>query len=108
VATVITYFTYTRQATAALTRHPEERSMPSRAVIEDAPGGTLHCVYLEAGSSNGFALCDLPRAEDVTSAVMVVNVPGHVTELRTMPLVSMQELPLLAEKAAAIAYHAAG
>ena len=63
---------------------------------------------MEIGSNDGFVLFEVPDADSVTVGTMVVNAAGHLTNVRTVPLVKAEQLPRLAEQAAAIAYRAPG
>jgi uncharacterized protein with GYD domain len=108
MSTFITYFTYTQAAMAAFTQSPEDRGLPLKGLIEGAMGGTMHGVYWEIGSNNGFVLYDVPQAEQAMVGTMVANAAGHLTNLRTVPLVTAQQLASVASQAAAIAYRAPG
>jgi uncharacterized protein with GYD domain len=80
---------YTPEAWATLVDHPQDRSRPVQAMIENV-GGRLDAFYFAFGDYDVVSIAELP--DDVTAAAMTIAVSagGSVKSIKTTPLLTAQ------------------
>jgi len=83
-------FSYTREATAAFIKKPEDRSAPVRALVEKM-GGRIMCFFYCFGDYDG--VCIVEGTDDATclATVMAAFSPGHLSDIKTTVLLTMEE-----------------
>lgn len=81
---------YTREATAAMVKSPQDRAEALRPVIEGL-GGKLVSMYFAFGEYDVVGLAEMP--DNVSSAAfsLAVSASGAVSAIKTTPLMTMQE-----------------
>ena len=83
-------FSYTREATAAFIKKPEDRAAPVKALVEKL-GGRMLGFYYCFGDYDG--VCIVEGTDDVTclATVMAAFAPGHLSDIKTTKLLTMEE-----------------
>ncbi|OGO37463.1 MAG: hypothetical protein A2W35_14070 [Chloroflexi bacterium RBG_16_57_11] len=101
----MTQFAYTVEGWKSLTRNPEDRSVPLRALI-DKLGGKLLNIYYSFGDYDGVVIMEAPDAQTVVTALLAIVNAGHVSSLKTSQLFTTQEGMEAMAKANKIVYPA--
>ena len=80
---------YTPEAWATLVEHPQDRSRPVQALVENI-GGKLEAFFFAFGDYDVVSIADLP--DDITAAAMAIAVSagGSVKAIKTTPLLTAQ------------------
>jgi len=101
----MTQFSYTAQAWAALAKQPEDREKALAGLIERMGGRSLSFYYC-FGEYDGVFTYEAP--DDATAAAMVIAAisPGHVKDIRTTKLLTMQDTLEVMRKAGGASYRA--
>ena len=72
--TYMTSFIYNGEGWQKLAKHPEDRSVPVKALMEKL-GGRLISMYYMAGDHDGFIIYEAPDAKVAATAVVADNRP---------------------------------
>jgi uncharacterized protein with GYD domain len=86
----MTQFSMKAEAWAALTRNPEDRSVPVKAMIEKL-GGKFIAMYYTFGEYDGLVISEFPDNAGTMSSVLASIVPGHLSATRTTVLLTVAE-----------------
>jgi uncharacterized protein with GYD domain len=92
-------FTYTPEAWAALTKKPQDRSIPIKQLAERL-GGRLVGLYYCFGEYDGIVLFEAPDDISASAASLAASSAGHIKSIRTTRLYSVQEMMEAMHKAA--------
>lgn len=90
---------YGSQALAAMTRSPEDRSQPVRALVEGA-GGRMHSFFFCQGDYDLVVIYEVPNGEAANAIALAVGGAGHIKTYKTTPLFSVEETMGAMRKAA--------
>jgi len=101
----MTKFSYTYDAWQKLAKHPEDRSIPVKALFEGL-GGRLIGMYYMMGDSDGIIISEMPDAKTAATAIVAAGLAGHTRKLETTQLFSIQEGLEILGGAGKIAYPA--
>ena len=96
---------YTAEGTKGLVR---DGGSKRRTVVEEMvgkSGGTMECFYFAFGEADVYMICDVPDAPSAAAISLAVNASGAV-DLKTVPLLSVEEMDQAAKKQ--VAYRAPG
>ena len=96
---------YTAEGSKGLAR---DGGSKRRTVVEEMikrSGGTMEAFYFAFGETDVYVLCDIPDVASAAAISLAVNASGAVN-LRTTPLVSVEEMDQAAKKQ--VAYRAPG
>ena len=96
-------WSYTPEATAAMAKNPQDRSVSSRQLIEKM-GGKLIGYYFSLGDYDGVAVVEMPDGVTTLAAAMAVTAPGHIKAIKTTPLFTMDETMEAMKKAGTLAF----
>ncbi|RZL90078.1 MAG: GYD domain-containing protein [Variovorax sp.] len=103
--TYMTHFSYTVEGWQKLAKNPEDRSVPVKALIEKL-GGKLVSMYYMAGDYDGFIIYEAPDATVAGTAIIAVELAGHIRSLKTSQLFTVAETIEMTGKAGKLAYPA--
>lgn len=105
MALYMTQFSYTAQAWAALAKNPEDREKVLAGLVERM-GGRMLSFYYSFGEYDGVFTYEAP--DDATAAALVIAAiaPGHVKDIRTTKLLTMQDTLDVMRKAGGASYRA--
>ena len=103
MALYLVQFAYTAEALATMTQNPQDRSVPSRELIEKL-GGRMIGFYFCFGEYDGVALYEAPDDTTATAIAMVAASPGHLKASRTTKLFTVEETMEAMRKAARLTY----
>lgn len=104
---LMTQWTYTSAATAAMAKDPQDRSLGLKKLVEGA-GGKLLCCYFCFGDYDGVAIWEAPDNTAAMAVVMAATGPGHLRTVKTTLLVSMAESVGAMNKTKAMVYSGPG
>jgi len=96
---------YTAEGSKGLAR---DGGSKRRTVVEEMikrSGGTMEAFYFAFGETDVYVICDIPDIASAAAISLAVNASGAVN-LRTTPLVSVEEMDQAAKKQ--VAYRAPG
>lgn len=96
-------FSYTTEAWATLTKNPQDRSVPIKAVAQQL-GGQLVGFYYTFGEYDGIVLMDAPDDTTASAIVLVALSPGHLKSVRTTRLFTVEETMEAMRKAGSLAF----
>ena len=96
-------FSYTPSALAALVKEPEDRSTVFREHVEKL-GGQVHAFYYCRGKYDGITIFEVPDELTATAVTLAVSATGHLKELDTIPLHTVEEAMEGMRKASEQAY----
>ena len=96
---------YTAQAIAAMTKNPQDRSVPVREMIEKL-GGRLLSFYFCYGEYDVVALAELPDDSAATAVALAAMSPGHLKAYKTTKLFSVEETMEAMRKAGSLTFQA--
>lgn len=88
--TYMTQFSHTHDAIIRLSKNPEDRSVPVRALAEKL-GGTLIGMYYSTGDYDGLVIFEATDAQAAGTLVLAVSLPGHLSRTRTTQLFTVAE-----------------
>jgi uncharacterized protein with GYD domain len=103
MALYMAQFAYTAEALATMAKNPQDRSVPSRELIEKM-GGRLISFYFCLGEYDGIAIYEAP--DDITAAAMSMTAvsPGHLKASHTTKLFTVEETMEAMRKAGSISF----
>jgi uncharacterized protein with GYD domain len=83
-------FSYTKEAVAAFIKKPEDRSAPVKVLVEKLGGRMIGFFYC-FGDFDG--LCIVQGTDNATclATVMAAFAPGHLSDIKTTVLLTMEE-----------------
>jgi uncharacterized protein with GYD domain len=84
----VSFFRYTGEAWARMTKNPADRSEAARATIEDA-GGTMEAFYWMLGSSDGFVIYSMPDEVATAAFSAAVASSGRIARQETFQVLDM-------------------
>lgn len=99
--------TYTTQGTKGLL---DEGGSARKAAVEKALqglGGRLDAIYYAHGDVDVVCIADIPDTASALALSLAVNASGAV-ELKTTPLITVEEVDAACKKSRAVAYRPAG
>ena len=103
--TYMTCFSYNTEGWQKLAKNPEDRSVPVKALM-DKLGGKLICMYYMAGDYDGFIIYEAPDAKVAATAIIAVELAGHIRTLKTSQLYTVAETLEVMGNAGKLAYPA--
>jgi len=103
MALYMVQFAYTPEALATMAKNPQDRSKPSRELIEKS-GGRLLSFYHCFGQYDGVALYEAPDDTTATAIAMVAGSPGHLKASHTTKLFTVEETMEAMRKAAGLTF----
>lgn len=83
-------FSYTADAWATLTRNPQDRSIPIKEMMRKLNGRFVSFYYC-FGEYDGVLLYEAPDDGAAMSASLAALAPGHIKEIKTTRLFSVEE-----------------
>jgi uncharacterized protein with GYD domain len=98
---------YTKEAAAALVQKPEDRSLVVRPLIEKL-GGKLLDFYFCLGDYDVVCIAELPNNTAALALDMAVVAPGHISKIKTTPLLKGDETVMAMKEAAVVSLRAPG
>jgi len=103
MALYLVQFAYTAEALATMTQNPQDRSVPSRELIEKL-GGRMIGFYFCFGEYDGVALYEAPDDTTATAISMAALSPGHLKASHTTKLFTVEEEMEAMRKAGSISF----
>lgn len=103
MATYLFQLSYAPATWAALVSNPQDRVAAVRGPIEKL-GGKLEHGWLAFGDDDVIAIADMPDNVAAAALAMALNAGGAVQNLKTTPLMSVQEGIAAMKKAAECGY----
>jgi uncharacterized protein with GYD domain len=98
-------FAYTPEAWAALTKNPQDRSVPVRELAQKL-GGRLVGLYYCFGEYDGIGLVELPDDTSAIATSLATVAPGHLKAIKTTRLFTVEETMEAMRKAGKVAFQA--
>lgn len=83
--TYMSQFTYTNEALEALVKEPEDRGAVFREQVEKL-GGKVHAFYHCLGEYDGVTIYEVPDEATASALILTVKGPGHLKEVKTTEL----------------------
>ena len=96
-------FAYTAEALGTIARNPQDRSVPSRELIEKL-GGRMIGFYFCFGEYDGVVIYEAPDDTTASAISMVAATPGHLKASHTTRLFTVEETMEAMHKAASITF----
>ena len=96
-------FAYTAEALATMAKNPQDRSVPSRELIEKM-GGRLISFYFCFGEYDGVVIYEAPDDITVSAISMAAVSPGHLKASHTTKLFTVEETLEAMRKAGGIQF----
>jgi uncharacterized protein with GYD domain len=103
MALYMVQFAYTPEAWAALTKKPQDRSVPIRDLVQKL-GGRLVGLYYCFGEYDGVVLAEIPDDTAAIATSLAAVTPGHVKAIKTTKLFTVEETIQAMRKAGNIAF----
>ncbi len=103
MATYLLQASYTSGSWAALVSNPQDRFEAVRGPIEKLGGKLLHG-WLAFGEDDVVVIVDMPDNVAVAALAMALNAGGALKNVKTTPLISIQEGIAAMKKAADCGY----
>ena len=103
MALYLVQFAYTAEALASMTQNPQDRSVPSRELIEKL-GGRMIGFYYCFGEYDGVALYEAPDDTTATAISMAAVSPGHLKASHTTRLFTVEEALEAMRKAGSVSF----
>ena len=94
---------YSNESTAAMISNPENRVAVIRQLVESV-GGTLESFNFAFGDYDVVIIGDLPDNTTMAALSMAVSASGSVKDLKTTPLLSVDEAMEALRKAGSVGY----
>jgi uncharacterized protein with GYD domain len=88
--TFMTSFVYDGEGWRKLAKHPEDRSVPIKALLEKL-GGRFVSLYYMAGDYDGFVIYEAPDAKAAATVAIVAGMAGHIRSIKTSQLFTVPE-----------------
>ena len=95
-------FNYTEKSAAALAANPQDRAAEAANLFE-AVGGKLHQYYFAIGEYDGLVIAEVPDTVSYAALALAVAGTGSITNLRGVPLLSMDDAMQAMRKAGELA-----
>lgn len=96
-------FSYTADAWATLTRNPQDRSIPIKELARKL-GGRFVGFYYCFGEYDGVLLYEAPDDGAAMATSLAALAPGHIKEIKTTRLFSVEETMEAMRKANSLAF----
>jgi uncharacterized protein with GYD domain len=103
MALYMVQFAYTAEALATMAKNPQDRSVPSRELIQKM-GGQLIGFYFCLGEYDGVAIYEAPDDIAATAISMAAVSPGHLKASHTTKLFTVEETMEAMRKAGSIQF----
>ena len=103
MAIYLVQFAYTADALATMAKNPQDRSVPSRELIEKL-GGRMISFYFCFGEYDGIAIYEAPDDTTATAISMVAVSPGHLKASHTTKLFTVEETMEAMRKAGSVSF----
>ena len=103
MALYMAQFAYTAEALATMAKNPQDRSVPSRELIEKS-GGRMISFYFCFGEYDGVTLTEAPDDTTATAIVMAAVSAGHLKAVKTTKLFTVDETMEAMRKAGSFAF----
>jgi uncharacterized protein with GYD domain len=87
----MTQFSYTADAWAAIVTKPQDRAAAFRALLQHLGGELIFFAYA-LGDYDGVAIYKAPNETAATATLLSVLSAGHVKELKTTALLSVEQV----------------
>ena len=100
-------FSYTPEAWARMTAHPEDRSKAARTYIESV-GGKLHGFWYAFGEHDGYNLWEAPDNVSMAATSIAISGSGALSSFQTTVLLSVEDTVAALKKASSIKYRPPG
>ncbi len=97
--------TYTAEAWATMTKHPQDRSKPFGELVQKL-GGRMISVYCCFGEYDVVALFEAPDESAALATSMAAITPGHLKAIKTTRLFTVEETMEAMRKAGSVTYPA--
>ncbi len=94
---------YSSEAWASQITTPQDRGEAVRPMFERL-GGKLNAFYLTFGQDDFMILAEFPDNVTVAAVAMAVGATGAIRNLRTTPLLTVQEAMAAMQKAGQVGY----
>ena len=105
MALYMTQAAYTAEAWAAMTKHPQDRTIPLTEMLQKL-GGRLITHYYCFGEYDGVTIFEAPDDIAASAIVLAAVSAGHVKLVKTTRLLTVQEAMEAMGKAGSIVYQA--
>jgi uncharacterized protein with GYD domain len=96
-------FAYTAEALATMAKNPQDRSVPSRELIEKS-GGRMIGFYFCFGEYDGVVLYETPDDTTTTAISLAAASAGHLKASHTTKLFTVEETMEAMRKAGSFAF----
>ena len=83
--TYMSQFSYTNEALESLVKQPEDRGAVFREQVEKL-GGKVHAFYHCLGEYDGVTIYETPDEATASALILTVKGPGHLKEVKTTEL----------------------
>ena len=103
MALYMAQFAYTAEALATMAKNPQDRSVPSRELIEKS-GGRMISFYFCFGEYDGVAIYEAPDDTTVSAISMAAASPGHLKASHTTKLFTVEETMEAMRKAGSLTF----
>ncbi len=103
----MTQVSYTSEASAALTRNPEDRGEAFGRLAESM-GGRMLSFYYSFGKYDVMVIYEAPDQSTAAAMVLAATSPGHLSRVKTTVLLSAEEGMEAMRKAGKATYRAPG
>jgi uncharacterized protein with GYD domain len=103
MALYLVQFAYTAEALATMAKNPQDRSVPSRELIEKL-GGRMIGFYFCFGEYDGIALYEATDDTTATAISMAAISPGHLKASHTTKLFTVEETMEAMRKAGGLTF----
>ncbi len=90
MALYLVQFAYTAEALSMMAKNPQDRSVPSRELIQKM-GGRLIGFYYCFGEYDGVAIYEAPNDITASAISMAAVSPGHLKASHTTKLFTVEE-----------------
>ena len=98
---------YTKEAAAALVKHPEDRSEVVRPLIEQL-GGRLLDFYFCLGDYDVVLIAELPNDTAALAFDLAAVMPGHISKIKTTVLLTGPQTVMAMKEASVVSLRAPG
>ena len=98
---------YAPEAWAGLVQHPVDRTAAVRAAFESL-GGTLEALYYTFGPDDFIVIGDVPDQVHAAAVGIAVASTGRYRDLRTLPLLTAEEIVRALQAAGQVRFQPAG
>jgi len=99
MALYMTQFSYTPEAWAAFSKHPEDRTKAVQGLAQKL-GCRVEALYYALGEHDGFVIIEAPDETTVTAFIIAAMAPGHLRTTKTTVLMRPSTIAAAMKKAA--------